>query len=126
MYIAYHTLEREMFRRIPNNFCKIIQRLIAATHAIIVAILYFGYRFARPGRVLAAAAAAVSVAIAPSSRTQFALSHSVLNIVPFNYDSNVYGQTTEYISHSYDIRTYIRTSQQQPGKKCACARPCAP
>lgn len=88
---------REMFRQIPNNFQQ--NYPMAATHAITVAILYFGDRFSWCGLsvlllLLLWFSHINTVTYAHwvhASSLALSLKH---HCVPFNYDANVYGQTT--------------------------------
>lgn len=91
---------REMFRQIPNNFQQ--NYPMAATHAITVAILYFGDRFSWCGLsvlllllllplIFTYKHSHIRTLGSCSVSRSLSLKH---HCVPFNYDANVYGQTT--------------------------------
>lgn len=81
------------------------------THAIIVAILYFGYRLSFAVVDAAATGVVVVVITAALSASQLLYLFTILLMslyVPFNYDYNVYEQNNQYKKNAHAL-TFLYT-----------------
>lgn len=84
----------EMKQKLPTILTKLSKQVKRTTHAIIVAILYLGYRLSF---AVDATASTTIAAASAASRRAISLCHSlnVIVYVPFNYDYNVYEQNNQ-------------------------------
>lgn len=100
----------EMKQKLPTILTKLSKQVKRTTNAIIVAILYLGYRLSFAVDATATAPNTLAEA-STASRRAISLCHSlnVIVYVPFNYDYNVYEQNNQYkkTAHAHTFSMFV-------------------